>query len=48
MKEAPNIELKWREVGFSFQVQFIKSNFTLIVNEGVNEGVNLKGEEQLY
>ncbi len=43
MKEYPNIELKWREVGLSFQVQFVKSDFTPTVDEGVNannEGVN--------
>ena len=57
MKEYPNIELKWREVGLSFQVQFVKRNFTPLeensegVNKGVNsirEGVNHKAEEYLY
>ena len=27
MKEYPNIELRWREVGLSFQVQFINTNY---------------------
>lgn len=43
MKEYPNIVLRWREVGLSFQVQFVKSDFTPTVDEGVNannEGVN--------
>ncbi|MFI3314928.1 MAG: hypothetical protein R3Y04_04635 [Rikenellaceae bacterium] len=40
MKEYPNIELKWREVGLLFQVQFVKSDFTPIVDEDVDEGVD--------
>ncbi|MFI3261346.1 MAG: putative DNA binding domain-containing protein [Rikenellaceae bacterium] len=43
MKNYPNIELKWREVGLSFQVQFVKCDYTQIENGGVNSengGVN--------
>ncbi|MGL5636918.1 MAG: ATP-binding protein [Bacteroidales bacterium] len=28
LKEYPNIELRWREVGLSFQVQFVKLDYT--------------------
>ena len=27
LKEYPNIELRWREVGLSFQVQFVKLDY---------------------
>lgn len=30
LREYPEIELKWREVGLSFQVQFIKKNYKTI------------------
>ena len=42
MKEYPNIELRWREVGLSFQVQFVKKDFTLTEhsNDGANDGAN--------
>ena len=42
MKEYPNIELRWREVGLSFQVQFVKKDFTLTEhsNDGANDGLN--------
>ncbi len=43
VKEYPNIELKWREAGLSFQVQFVKTDFTPTENVGVNSadvGVN--------
>ena len=29
MKEYPNIELRWREVGLSFQVQFVRLDYML-------------------
>ncbi len=52
MKEYPNIELKWREVGLSFQVQFIKKDFTSTendVNSAItdNVGVNVGVKEQI-
>lgn len=45
MKEYPNIELRWKEVGLSFQVQFVKKNFTVITTKddggnGGNDGGN--------
>lgn len=42
MKKYPNIELRWREVGLSFQVQFIKRDFipTQKENVGINVGIN--------
>lgn len=33
MKEYPNIELRWKEVGLSFQVQFVKKTFTVITTK---------------
>ncbi|MEG0253103.1 MAG: winged helix-turn-helix transcriptional regulator, partial [Muribaculaceae bacterium] len=43
MKEYPNIELSWREVGLSFQVQFVKRDFipTQKENVGINVGTNV-------
>lgn len=46
MKEYPNIELRWREVGLSFQVQFAKKGYiantdkkeTVVGNVGNNVG----------
>ena len=39
LREYPEIELKWREVGLSFQVQFIKKNYkTIPTNVGNNVG----------
>ncbi|MFI3261495.1 MAG: ATP-binding protein [Rikenellaceae bacterium] len=42
LKEYPEIELCWREVGLSFQVQFVKRDFsqTEDVNDGLNGGLN--------
>ena len=42
MKEYPNIELRWKEVGLSFQLQFIKRNFIPTPKEvvGINVGIN--------
>lgn len=42
MKEYPNIELRWGEVGLSFQVQFVKLDFIPTQKEdvGINVGIN--------
>jgi len=42
MKEYPNIELRWREVGLSFQVQFVKRGFipTQKKTVGITVGIN--------
>ena len=56
MKDYPNIELKWREVGLSFQVQFVKTDFiqtengvnsAITDNVGVNVGVKVGVKEQI-
>jgi hypothetical protein len=38
----PTIELRWKEVGLSFQVQFVKRNFipTEIGGVEINVGIN--------
>ena len=43
MKKYPNIELKWKEVGLSFQIQFINKNYNVGNNVGnvVNVGNNV-------
>jgi len=50
LKEYPEIDFKWREVGLSFQVQFIKLNFVPEQEEkahlGQSSGQSLKS--QLY
>jgi predicted HTH transcriptional regulator len=33
MKEYPDIKLQWKEIGLSFQVQFIKKNYTPLSEE---------------
>lgn len=38
LKEYPNIELRWREVGLSFQVNFVKRDF--IPTQKENVGIN--------
>jgi len=42
LKEYPTIELRWKEVGLSFQVQFVKRNFipTEKGDVGINVGIN--------
>lgn len=43
MKDYPNIELKWRELGVLFQVQFIKTDFISTDDVGLNDddvGIN--------
>lgn len=52
MKEYPNIELKWKEVGLSFQVQFVKMDFIPTKDEENtfitdNVGVNVGVKEQI-
>lgn len=43
MKEYPTIELRWREVGLSLQVQFVKRSFNPTKHEdvGLNVGINV-------
>lgn len=41
MKDYPEIEMKWKEVGFSFQIQFIKKNYVENTDiEGVTNVTN--------
>lgn len=44
LKEYPNIEFRWREVGLSFQVQFVKRNFIPTQKEDVGINVGINGE----
>ena len=45
MKEYPEIELQWKEVGLSFQVQFIKKDFaTITAKEIGGNGGNSGGD----
>lgn len=39
LKEYPNIELRWKEVGLSFQVQFVNLSFKS--NTDINVGINV-------
>lgn len=39
LKEYPNIELRWKEVGLSFQVQFINTNYNS--NTDVHVGISV-------
>ena len=54
MKNYPTIELRWKEVGLSFQVQFIKRDFKPTKNDdvgpnvGVNVGVNSSLANQIF
>ncbi|MCM0236650.1 putative DNA binding domain-containing protein [Bacteroides fragilis] len=43
LKEYPTIELRWKEVGLSFQVQFVKCDFIPTQNKivGINVGINV-------
>ncbi len=41
LKQYPDIELKWQEVGLSFQVQFINKNFIPTSDVGINVGINV-------
>lgn len=43
MKNYPNIELRWREVGLSFQVQFVRRDYSLEQGNG-GDGGNLGGD----
>lgn len=46
MKDYPNIKLSWREVGLSFQVQFVKTNFIPTDDVGINgESDGLNGDD---
>ena len=44
LKEYPEIDFKWREVGLSFQVQFIKLNFVKEQEEKVESRVEFEVE----
>ncbi len=43
MKEYPNIELRWKEVGLSFQVQFVKTDFIPTEDGGNSPTINNVG-----
>ena len=57
IKDYPNIELRWKEVGLSFQVQFVKTDFiptedegkkpTITDNVGIKVGVKVGVKEQI-
>lgn len=50
LRKYPGIELKWKEVGLSFQVQFIKKNNNTITakyDDGGNIGGNVGGNDDL-
>lgn len=45
VKRYPDIELKWKETGLSFQVQFAKKDFQPITaNEAGSNGGNIGGD----
>lgn len=48
MKEYPNIEVRWKEVGLSFQVQFVKRAFipTQKADVGINRDLLLSVRQQ--
>lgn len=49
LKAYPTIELRWKEVGLSFQVQFVKRNFIPTEKDdvGINVGINVGIKDRL-
>ncbi|MGI6520152.1 MAG: hypothetical protein ACOX2D_03325 [Fermentimonas sp.] len=44
LKEYPQIEFRWKEVGLSFQVQFVKLNYDSEQELGQELGQELKNQ----
>lgn len=45
LKDYPNIELRWKEVGLSFQVQFVKLDY--IEKQELVEGIKQELQQEL-